>query len=267
MSNINSPKETFFALTETAEKKANLSFVNMSILGFLAGAYIAFGSYLFTTVYTGSVDALGYGFSKFLGGAMFSVGLMLVLVAGAELFTGNMLILLGKMQKKLSWLQFGKNLLIVYLANFVGSVVVALMIYYSGVNGEGEVLSDVGTTALKIAEYKAELGFVPALLRGILANWLVCLAVVLAAAAKDVPGKIFACLFPIMAFVAMGFEHSVANMFFLPSGLLLSQNVHSTLELSGVANNLVAVTVGNMIGGLIFVALLYWAVYLRNERK
>jgi len=265
MSNHNSPKETAILVSELGEKKTSLSVLNMFILGMLAGAYIAFGSYLYTVTCTGTVEAQGYGVAKLLGGAAFSVGLMLVLIAGAELFTGNILITVGRLQKKVSWSALLKNLVVVYFANFVGALIVALLIYFSGLNGEGETLSEVGKTALKIAEGKASLGFVPAMIRGILANWLVCLAVVLAIAAKDISGKILACLFPVMAFVAMGFEHSIANMFFLPTGWLLAQNVESSLVLSGMLNNLVAVTIGNIIGGAVFVALAYWVVYLRKS--
>lgn len=259
-----SSREVFENLVDISVKKTRLILLRTLVLGFLAGSYIGFGSYLYASVSTGSIEELGYGPSRFFGGLVFSVGLMLVVIAGGELFTGNMLAFVGYLSKKVRLSELLGNFVLVFLANFFGAIIVVLLVYFSGLNGEDGVLSAVGSTALEIAEAKVELSFVQAFLRGILANWLVCLAVVMALASKDLAGKVFACLFPVMAFVAMGFEHSIANMFFLPSGWMLAQSVESTITLLGIVSNLAAVTFGNMIGGLVFVALAYWTVYLRD---
>ncbi len=262
--------------TSVCVKKVNSSFVKLSILGFLAGAYIAFGAQLATMVTHDMAHFIGVGFAKLLGGAVFSVGLMLVVIAGAELFTGNNLIFLATLDGNVTVGGLLRNWLIVYLSNFVGSIFIVLLMYWTRLwqtNGAA-----VAVTAVKIASAKVNLPFMAALSRGILCNWLVCLAVWMSLASREVVGKIFAIFFPIMAFVASGFEHSVANMFFIPMGMVLNGVPQvavrvaelgintSNLNLYGfLVRNLIPVTIGNIIGGSFFVATLYWLVYCRDK--
>lgn len=251
-------------------KKINGGFLNLLILGILAGVYIAFGAQLATLVTHDASAYVGVGLAKMIGGAMFSVGLMLVIIAGAELFTGNNLIFMSVLDRKASFGGLLRNWGIVYVANLLGSLLVVLLIYWSGLWRTGD--GAVGAAAVKIASAKVNLTFLEAMTRGILCNWLVCLAVVLAVSSRTVVGKIFACFFPIMAFVASGFEHSVANMYFIPIGMLLKGQglveASANLNVSGmIVKNLIPVTIGNIIGGAFFVATLYWIVYVRKARS
>jgi formate/nitrite transporter len=240
-------------------------------LGILAGAYIGFGGLLSTTVTFDAASKWGIGISKILSGATFSVGLMLVVIAGAELFTGNNLMVSSVMTREITFGTMLKRWGIVYLANFVGSIFLALLFYFSGLWKTGD--GALGAAAVKIAYNKVALGFGEALWRGIGCNWLVCLAVWMALAARQVIGKIFAIFFPIMAFVAIGFEHSIANMYFIPTGILLMNGAGFTNvpgvdpNLLGWINflwrNLLPVTIGNIIGGVVFVGMSYWGAYLR----
>jgi len=262
-----SPPETAQALCAVGNKKTNLPIAKMFILAMFAGVYIGFGAQLMTTVKVGLADALGSGFAAFLGGAVFSVGLMLVVIAGAELFTGNNLITVACCHKKASVGGLLKNWIVVYTGNFVGSILLALIVFggFYAYRDPGAM----GSLALNVANAKVNLGFIEALCRGILCNWLVCLAVWLAVSSKDNIGKIFACFFPIMAFVAMGFEHSVANMYFIPMGIFLKDfaglTASASLTWTGFVQNLIPVTIGNIIGGAFFVGILYWYVYLQGK--
>ena len=201
--------------------KATSPWLTVFVLGILAGAYIGFGGLLSTTVTFDAAAKWGIGFSKILGGAAFSVGLMLVVIAGAELFTGNNLMVSSVMMREITLGTMIKRWGVVYLANFIGSIFLAILFYYSGLWKTGD--GALGAAAVKIAYNKTALSFGEALWRGIGCNWLVCLAVWMALAAHQIIGKIFAIFFPIMAFVAIGFEHSVANMYFIPTGILLMQ--------------------------------------------
>jgi len=216
------------------------------------------------------------GMAKLIGGAVFSVGLMLVVIAGAELFTGNNLIFLSVLDRQVSVGKWLRNWTIVFLANFAGSLLLVLLMYWSGLWKTNGNL--VGATALSIANAKVNLTFLQGFARGILCNWLVCLAVWMAVSAGTVIGKVFAIFFPIMAFVASGFEHSVANMFFIPMGLALKGQTAivtaagltdklAHLTVGGMVMNLIPVTLGNIIGGAFFVATLYWMVYIRKEKN
>jgi formate/nitrite transporter len=251
--------------------KATSPWLTVFVLGILAGAYIGFGGLLSTTVTFDAASRLGIGLSKILSGATFSVGLMLVVIAGAELFTGNNLMVSSVMTREITFGTMLKRWGMVYLANFVGSIFLALLFYYSGLWKTGD--GALGATAVKIAFNKVALSFGEALWRGIGCNWLVCLAVWMALAARQVIGKIFAIFFPIMAFVAIGFEHSVANMYFIPTGILLMSGAGFT-NVPGVDpnflgwinflwRNLLPVTIGNIIGGVVFVGMSYWGAYLR----
>jgi formate/nitrite transporter len=251
--------------------KATSPWLTVFVLGILAGAYIGFGGLLSTTVTFDAASKWGIGISKILSGATFSVGLMLVVIAGAELFTGNNLMVSSVMTREITFGTMLKRWGIVYLANFVGSIFLALLFYFSGLWKTGD--GALGAAAVKIAYNKVALGFGEALWRGIGCNWLVCLAVWMALAARQVIGKIFAIFFPIMAFVAIGFEHSIANMYFIPTGILLMNGAGFTNvpgvdpNLLGWINflwrNLLPVTIGNIIGGVVFVGMSYWGAYLR----
>ena len=248
-------------------EKVHSSLTKMVILGFFAGAFIAFGGELSTMVSVGTSN-LSLGISKFLAGSVFSVGLMLVVIAGAELFTGNNLVIISALDKKIRFTQVVKNWVIIYAANFAGAFFIALLMYFSGLWRTGG--TEWGITAANIAVAKVNLTFTEAFFRGIGCNWLVCLAVWMAIASRDVVGKIFAIYFPIMAFVASGFEHVIANMYFIPMGLFLKgTEVAATVKMenltwgSMVIRNFVPVTLGNIIGGAFFVGFLYWVVYLR----
>ena len=257
--------------------KANKGTVQLFILGILAGAFIAFGGLFCLNTVTGGSE-LPYGVNKLLGGLVFSLGLILVVVAGAELFTGNNLIIMAWASRKISFLQLLRNWVIVYIGNFVGSVAVAGMVFLSGhyrfASGQ------VGLTALKVANSKSGLGLVEAVFLGILCNILVCLAVWLTMSGRSTTDKIMAIIFPITAFVAAGFEHCVANMYFLPFGWLIKTAAPTSfwtdigMQASDFANltignallhNLLPVTLGNIIGGALLVGGIYWLVYLKEK--
>ncbi|HKK83277.1 MAG TPA: formate/nitrite transporter family protein [Atribacterota bacterium] len=272
----NAPAAVANAFCSVGETKANLSLAKMIILGFLAGAYIAFGAQLATIVTYDAAKYVGVGITKILFGSVFSVGLMLVVIAGAELFTGNNLIVVGTLNGNVSIGKLMNSWVWIYIANFIGSILLVWIMYATQLWKTGDLA--VGAKALAIANGKVNLSWGAALSRGIACNWLVCLAVWLAVAAKDVPGKIFGIYFPIMAFVASGFEHSVANMYFVPMGIMLKGNA-AVVEAAGLTdklanlnwggfifNNLLPVTIGNIIGGAFFVATLYWYVYLRDAK-
>lgn len=271
----NAPAAIANAFCSIGKAKAGLSLVKMIILGILAGAYISFGAQLATMVTYDSVKFVGDGITKILFGSVFSVGLMMVVIAGAELFTGNNLIVVGTLNKDVTVERLLYSWFWVYVANFIGSLLVVWLMYSAQLWKTGNFA--VGAKALAIANGKVGLTWGAAIARGILCNWLVCLAVWMAVAAKDIIGKIFAIYFPIMAFVASGFEHSIANMYFVPMGILLKNNA-SVVSAAGLAdqlgklnwgsfifNNLLPVTIGNIIGGAFFVATLYWYVYLREN--
>jgi formate/nitrite transporter len=270
--NINSltPAEIATKVENVAVDKAGLSFRKMTLLGFLAGAYIAFGAVFSSISVTGMSGVWPYGFTRIFAGLTFSLGLILVVVAGAELFTGNNLMLLALLRRKISLKALLRNWAIVYLANLLGSITVALLVIrskmYLSDNGE------LGKTMLSIANTKSGEAFWPAFILGILCNILVCLAVWMSYSARTTGGKILAVIFPITAFIAAGFEHSVANMYILSLGLLLQKMdptfvtglnmMFSHLTLSNaLINNLLPVTLGNIVGGAGFVAGIYALIY------
>jgi formate/nitrite transporter len=238
--------------------KARLQLIPLAVLGLLAGAFIAFGALFFIVVTTGAGDA--FGPIRLLGGLAFSLGLILVVVGGAELFTGNALIVMAWAGSLITTRQLLRNWLIVYVTNFLGALAMVIAVIAAGTLDFAS--GEVGRHAAQIAEAKVALSPLTAFARAILCNALVCLAVWLTFAAQDATGKILAILWPITAFVALGFEHSVANMFLLPLGLAAGADV-SVLQIEG---NLLIVTLGNIVGGAGGVAMTYWACYLRAPR-
>jgi len=263
-------------------KKSQLEASKMFALALLAGAFIGLGAIFCTTVLTGS-GALPYGVARLLGGLVFTLGLILVVVGGAELFTGNTLIMMAYVDGKVPLSALLRNWGIVYLGNFIGSLLTAVIMFFSAqytfANGA------VGLTALNIANSKVGLGFVQAIALGIMCNTLVCLAVWLCFSARSTTDRILAIIPPIAAFVAAGFEHSIANMYFIPMGLFIKDfapasfwqatalvDAGKTAASYGnltwgtfLINNLLPVTIGNIIGGGIMVGLVYWFVYLRKS--
>lgn len=271
-------------------RKAEMPLLAMFTLAILAGAFIALGAIFATTVGAGNLLAkspdgssvftigLSYGVIRLLSGIVFCVGLILVVVGGAELFTGNNLIVMAWAGGKVSTAALLRNWLVVYAGNFVGSIGTAIMLFISKQYTFGG--GAVGTSALAIANGKVHLGFIQAVALGILCNALVCLAVWMTFSARSTMDKIAAIIFPISAFVAASFEHSVANMYFIPIGILIKDYdpvfttgvIASTgIDLSSLnwgtflINNLLPVTIGNIIGGGVFVAAIYWSVFLRHK--
>jgi formate/nitrite transporter len=235
--------------------------ITLCVLAVLAGAFISLGALFFTVVITGST--LGFGVTRMLGGLSFSVGLILVIVAGAELFTGNNLLAMAWAGRLIGTRAVLRHWVLAYTGNVVGCLGTVLFVMWGNVASLGG--GAVGETAIQIARVKASLPPGEAFARGVLCNALVCLAVWLAMGGRSVTDKILAIVFPITAFVAIGFEHSIANWFFLPLGLALDKT--GTVSIAGAATNLIVVSAGNLAGGTLLVAGVYWLAYLRNEPR
>lgn len=270
------PKEMAHKAEAAGVAKVNMGPFRLFALAVLAGAFIGLGAIFATTVTTGVGGTYPFGITKLLGGFVFCLGLVLVIGAGAELFTGNNLIVMAWADRKISTKSLLYNWVVVYLGNFVGSILTAVMMLWS----KQYTFSSgaVGLNALNIANAKVNLEFGQALVLGILCNALVCLAVWLSLGARSATDKIVAIMFPITAFVAAGFEHSVANMYFISMGLFIKSGAGGAFW-SGIGKtaadfanltwgnffvaNLLPVTIGNIIGGVGFVGLVYWFIYLR----
>jgi formate/nitrite transporter len=268
---VRTPVQILEYASDAALAKALRGKLGQLILAFFAGVFIAFaseGSNMAAFNLFANPDT--YGLGKVLAGAVFGTGLMLVLIAGGELFTGNTLIIVGVLDRKVKVSQMLSNWLIVYFGNFIGSLFIAYMMNRSGLFNSGNAV--LGGQTIKIAVYKTQLSFHSAFFLGIMCNWLVCLAVWVSFAARDAVGKMFACFFIIGLFITSGFEHSVANMYYIPAGILAKSNpawveaAHVSLEqlanlnwLSFVIKNLIPVTLGNIVGGSVMVGGLYWA--------
>lgn len=272
-------------------RKSEMPALTMFSLALLAGAFISLGAVFATTVSAGAMTVvaadgatvftmgLPYGVVRALAGLVFCLGLILVVVGGAELFTGNNLIVMAWASGKVTTQALLRNWLIVYVGNFVGALATALIVFLSGQYTFGK--GAVGVAALSTAAAKASLGFGQALALGILCNALVCLAVWMTFSARSTLDKIAVIIFPITAFVAAGFEHSVANMYFIPYGLLIKMfdpaytaqvaekvaNLQNLTWSNFFLNNLIPVTIGNIIGGAVLVAAVYWSIFLRNKER
>jgi len=259
--------------------KASLGWRNMFLLAVLAGGFIALGAIFATVVTAGASSQLPFGVVKLLGGLVFCLGLILVIVGGAELFTGNNLIVMAWCSKKISAFQLLRNWLIVYAGNLAGSLLTAVFMLFSRQYMFGNGL--VGLNAINIAKAKCTLGFSEAVILGMMCNALVCLAVWLCYSARSTTDKILSIIFPITAFVAAGFEHCVANMYFIPMGILVKGSAPSGFwtavgKTAGdyadltwanfVIKNLIPVTIGNVVGGAVLVGLVYWFIYIRQPR-
>jgi formate transporter len=256
---VYSPAQIAERIERSGVAKARLPLFKMAALGVLAGGFIGLGALFFTVV--ASDPLLGFAIKRVLGGVVFSMGLILVVVAGAELFTGNNLMVMSWISCRISGRLLLRNLAVVYVANAAGAIGLAWIVALSG-HGDFHGGS-IGKTAVEIAAAKVSLGFAEAFLKGVLCNVLVCLAVWLAMAGRSVTDKAVAVVFPIAAFVAAGFEHSVANMYFIPLGLFLAGG-DAPAELTWPAflvGNLLPVTAGNLVGGAGMVGLVYHVIY------
>ena len=260
-----SPREIAQRVERVGVAKTQLPLLSLAMLGLLAGAFIGLGA-LYSVLIT-SDQSLSFGTAQLLGGLAFFLGLLLVVVAGAELFTGNNLLAMAWADGKITTGSLLTNWLVVCVTNFIVAAGLALLVFYSGhteMNGGA-----IGEQYLKIAAAKCSLPFWQALLRGVLCNILVCMAIWMALAGRSVVDKAVAIVFPISAFVAAGFEHSIANMYFIPMGMLLkvSGGIGSNVDAvswSGMVSNLVPVILGNLIGGSVLVGLVYYVIYLRK---
>lgn len=265
-SRFNSPAEIASLVSKSGVTKSMLSLPKMILLGLMAGAFIAFGGAASDVAMHGVADV---GLARVVAGVIFPVGLMLVVFTGSELFTGNCLMIIPTLEKKIKPVSMIKNLVTVYISNFVGAMIIDLLIFFSG--------------QLNYSNAKTTINPATAIISGILCNILVCLAIVMATGATDAIGKIFGVFFPICAFVVCGFEHCVANMFYIPTGVMAAMNpeyVAKAQELYGITaqqcqnlanlsgcESLLFVTIGNIIGGMVFVGLPLYFAYIRKKKS
>lgn len=270
---FNTPAQVLDANMRAGEGKAKLPLLKCILLGIMAGAFIAFGG---ASSNAAVHNIANQGLSKTLAGCIFPVGLMMIVFVGGELFTGDCLMIAGVADRKFSVLAMIKTLLIVFFSNMAGAVIIAALVYCSGLldytNGA------LGAFTIKVAFGKTTITPFKAVCSGILCNILVCMAVLMATAAKDIAGKVWAIFFPICAFVIGGWEHCVANMFYIPAGIFASMNgnyvakaeelygitadqIAANLNIGGFVSNLIPVTIGNMLGGMVFIALPLYAIH------
>jgi len=257
LNNFNNPAEISQCMVDGCNKKAKLSIGKMLLLGIFAGMFIGFGAYGFTLITSGAGTGFEATFAKFLGASVFPVGLMLVVLCGAELFTGNNLMTLSVLKKEITVGAMLRNWGVVWVANLIGAVLLAFLMSKSGLYNEAMTAKAIG-----IAEAKVAIPLVAVIIRAIFCNILVVLAVWMAAGSRDIIGKIFAIWFPIMLFVLSGFEHSVANMFYLPMGLFVGANITWAQIF---INNILPVTLGNIIGGAAIIPFVYYFCYLKKS--
>lgn len=276
--NFNSPDQVILGNIKTGVVKAERSIPQMILLGIMAGAFIALGGATSNVAVHGIKDV---GLSRALAGAIFPAGLMLIVFVGGELFTGNCLISMAVLDKKTSIGKMIRNLVIVYFSNLLGALIIDYLIFFSGeLNYSG---GGLGAYTIKVAIAKINISPVAGVTSGILCNMLVCLAILAAGAAKDITGKVWAIFFPIWAFVIGGFEHCVANMFYIPAGMLAASNPDyvakaeelygitaeqcASLTVAGSLNNFIPVTIGNIIGGAVFIGLMYFLIVVKTGKK
>lgn len=260
-----SPAEIALKVETVGVKKARLPLLSMIMLGMLAGAFISLGAMYYVMV--ASDPTLGFAAQRVLGGAVFSLGLLLVIVAGAELFTGNNLLAMAWADGQISTLELLRNWVVICCSNFLGATAMALLVFFSGHTAMNHNL--VAEQYLHIAAAKCSLSITEAFLRGILCNVLVCLAVWMAMAGRTVIDKAIAVLFPVSAFVAAGFEHSIANFYYIPMGWLLKNAGqlpgYEVISVTGFFHNIVPVILGNLLGGSVLVGLVYHVIYRRGH--
>lgn len=276
---MNTPKEIIEANMNGAVTKGNLSLLKMIFLGIAAGMFIALGGATSST----AVHAIAnVGLARTLAGVIFPFGLLMIVLVGGELFTGNCLMIMATIDKRIRVSQLIRNLVIVFLTNLVGSLIIDFLIYYSG--NLDYSAGGLGAYTIKVALGKTMISPTKAIASGILCNILVCIAILMGTAAKDVAGKVLAIWFPIFAFVIGGFEHIVANMFYIPTGMLAAQNpsyvakaqelydisaeqIQSQLTLSGLIHNFIPVTIGNILGGMVFIGCLFYMINVKCDKN
>ncbi|MDD3362821.1 MAG: formate/nitrite transporter family protein [Hespellia sp.] len=272
---FNTPIEVINISLNSCENKTKLPLGKMVLLGIMAGMFIAFGA---ATSSTAAHAITNVGLARLVAGVIFPIGLMLIVFLGGELFTGNCLIILDVLDKRVTWLSLFRDLVIVYFTNLIGSLLIVFLIYYSGNLTYSDGL--LGAYTIKTAVCKIALSPVQTITSGILCNILVCLAILMAASAKDIAGKVWAIFFPICAFVVGGFEHCVANMYYIPAGILAAMNpayVAKAQEAYGLTNaqieslnvisslhSFIPVTIGNMIGGMLIVGVPLYLIYKKH---
>ena len=274
--NFNTPAQVFEANMKAGEGKVQLPLLKCILLGLMAGAFIAFGG---ATSSAAIHNISNQGVAKALAGAIFPVGLMMIVFVGGELFTGDCLMLAGVVDKRFSALQLIKTLIIVWFSNMAGAILIAALVYYSGLLDYTS--GALGAFTIKVAYGKCTITPFKAICSGILCNILVCIAVLMATAARDIAGKVWAIFFPICAFVVGGWEHCVANMFYIPAGIIAATNdtyvakaeelygitaaqINASVNVGGFISNLIPVTIGNILGGMVFVAL---PLYVIHKKK
>jgi len=277
-SGLNSPQQITENMIQAGVTKARTPLVKMILLGIFAGMFIACGASASSVAMHAMTNV---GLQRLVGGCIFPIGLMMIVLVGGELFTGDCLMVMGCVHKKYRAIDVVRVLVIVYCSNFIGSVLMALMVCMSGQLGFTNGL--LGAFTIKIAVGKVSMDFGTAFVSGILCNIFVCIAVLMAGAAKDVTGKLFACFFPIMAFVVCGYEHCVANMYYIPAGIFAAGNetfaARAMLEYGYTAEqmaelnwtnffivNQIPVTLGNVVGGMVFVGLILYGIHAKNLR-
>ena len=274
--NFNTPAQVFEANMKAGEGKVQLPLLKCILLGLMAGAFIAFGG---ATSSAAIHNISNQGVAKALAGTIFPVGLMMIVFVGGELFTGDCLMLAGVVDKRFSALQLIKTLIIIWLSNMAGAILIATLVYYSGLLDYTS--GALGAFTIKVAYGKCTITPFKAICSGILCNILVCIAVLMATAAMDIAGKVWAIFFPICAFVVGGWEHCVANMFYIPAGIIAATNdtyvakaeelygitaaqISASVNVGGFISNLIPVTIGNILGGMVFVAL---PLYVIHKKK
>lgn len=262
------PSEIAEKVEQTGVAKAKLPLLPMFMLGVVAGGSIGLGALYYTIV--ASDASLGFAVSRVLGGLVFCLGLALVIVGGAELFTGNNLIVMAWANGRIKTVELLRNWVVVFIGNLVGGIIMAMLVFLSHYLDLND--GKVELAALSIAKAKIELPFIVAFFKGVMCNILVCLAVWLAMGGRSVTDKILAVLLPISAFVAAGFEHCVANMYFIPLGIIAASMGKvpaafdaSSLTLGGAIHNLIPVTLGNIVGGSVLVGLVYFSIYNKTR--
>lgn len=274
--NMDLPHKVFKANIDTEIARAKMPISRLVLMAIMAGAFIALGAEASST----AMHAIpNVGVARLVAGCIFPVGLMMIVMIGGELFTGDCLLILGILDRKIKFFDMVKVLVIVWFANLIGGLIVVSLVYFSGQYDYSNGL--LGAFTIKVALGKANIGFGTAVASGILCNIFVCGAVIMASAAKDIGGKIWACFFPIMAFVVSGFEHCVANMYYIPAGIFAASNekyVSVAMEEYGITSEQIAslnwknffvtssipVTIGNIIGGMLFVGAIFYAIYYKQ---
>ncbi len=276
MNNFNTPTEIVEAQLKGGETKVSLPIGKMILLGIMAGAFIALGG---ATSSTAAHNISNIGLQRLVAGCIFPVGLMIIVFVGGELFTGNCMTVMGVFDGRYKVGKVVKCLITAWLSNLVGALIVDVLIFFSGNLDFSSGL--LGAYTIKVAVGKTSISFLKGITSGILCNILVCIAILMATASRDIAGKVLAIFFPIMAFVVGGFEHCVANMFYIPAGMLaatnetyvqkamevygLTEDAISSLSLSGFFQNQIPVTIGNILGGMVFVALPCYIVHSKNK--